>query len=77
MTVTKEALAEAFRQEWVDGQYGSCNCHTAPPCGYCVGGFSLSCEEYVELNLAIAKSLDQLPTDTPADDYDRAMKGLF
>lgn len=79
--VDTEVLKDQFEEEWLDAQDHCCSCHVAPPCSFCVNGYSLSMEEFVELKMeeVLGPDIDAEyeRVDTAADNYDRAMKGLF
>jgi hypothetical protein len=58
---------------WEDGQSRGCYCHLGhPPCSYCLDGFNLELEEYLDLCHGYGPEEE----DNPADAYDRAMKGV-
>ena len=48
MPLDPETRDEAIAA-WQDAQFeGGCSCHISPPCNFCVSGFSLTLEEYLE-----------------------------
>jgi len=58
---------EEAREEWTVAQISRCcSCHISAPCSFCVDGFSLDLDEYLELYA------EQKETDA-IDAYDRAM----
>jgi len=76
-----EQLKEDLEVEWTMANInGGCNCLNAPPCNFCVSGYSLDMEEFVALELQdrvsgdVAAAVGQ--ANTAAEDYDRAMKGI-
>lgn len=59
--------------EWQNAQWESgCSCHLNPPCGFCVSGFSLDEEEYLDLY----GPWDDELVDPAHEAFDRAMEGL-
>jgi len=64
---------EEAEELWNDAQWERCcSCHINPPCSYCVDGFSLELEEYLELYAAPESE----PVSETDDAYERAM-GIF
>ena len=58
---------EDYEDMWMIAHtVSACSCHITPPCDFCVGGYSLTLEDYVEWQM-------ELHRDDPAEAYDRAM----
>ncbi len=56
MIISSEQQLEldAADEAWHLAQYsGGCNCMHNPPCSFCVDGFSLELDEYLELYLEV------------------------
>ena len=67
--MTKDEAAEL----WLEAQYeGCCSCHIAPPCPFCVEGFSLDLEEYLELYV----DWEEDEQYNAVEAYERAMRGI-
>ena len=65
---------EDYEAEWEEANSDRCcSCHIHPPCSFCVDGFSLPKDEYVEIMM---EQQGGEPVSTPEEDYDRAMRGL-
>ena len=64
--------------EWHANQDQGCNCPSGnPPCSFCVGGYGLPLEEYLQLALEWAYGDDYTKPNTDHEDFDRSMKDLF
>lgn len=76
-----ERIKEDLEIEHMNAQdTGGCSCHLNPPCNFCVSGYSLPIDEFVELELAARKyTIEKEPSKQSevVADYDRAMDGLF
>jgi len=58
---------------WIENQDHGCSCHLNPPCSFCVDGYGLPLEEFLD---AHGFNTDDYKEDATIDAYDRAMKGL-
>ena len=65
---TPKTREQAQRLWEYENLYFSCFCHIDPPCSFCVNGFSLPLDEYLD-------TFD-FEEETPEDAYDRAMTVL-
>lgn len=68
--MTKEEAEERWIQANADW---CCSCHICPPCSFCIEGFSLSLEEYLDLHFY---GEDYTREQDYESDYDRAMRGI-
>ena len=68
---SEEEIREMLIDQHIDAQDYCCSCHVSPPCNFCVDGYSLPLDEYIELNLDEWRKYFQ---ESDADRYDRAMK---
>lgn len=77
--ITAEQAVDMANFDWLEAQADSgCTCHLGhPPCSFCVDGFSLSQEEYVNMILEqYGHGVETQDTPSVIDDYDRAMRGI-
>ena len=72
--LTKTEYEDTLIEMWEDANRDSgCSCLNNPPCGFCISGYSIDRDEYVELWLANYEWGDPL-ADEAISDYDRAMQ---
>ena len=63
---------------WQDANFErGCSCHISTPCSFCVDGYSLPMDEYLELlelDGEFEPEVDEV--DEVVDAYERAMRGI-
>jgi hypothetical protein len=76
-SMDKQTFIDTKTEEWdYANDYSGCNCPNGhPPCSYCVDGYSLSLDEY--LDLALEYEFERQQPAPSNDNFDYAMKGLF
>lgn len=78
-SMTEQEVRDMAAADWIDANYDrGCSCHMGhPPCSFCVDGFSLPIDEYVEQMVEDhfpPEGFRDFPVeDSTASDYDRAM----
>lgn len=65
-------------EQWQDAQWErSCSCHIAPPCSFCVDGYSLELDEFLKLYWEPEHGGQEVEViEDFESDYDRAMRGI-
>lgn len=72
MNIEDVKTQEEAEELWIEANFDRCcSCHINPPCSFCVDGFSLTLEEYLE-----QFEFEPEEAANPYEDFDRAMKSL-